>query len=288
MTDWHQLTARAALASHRLIGWIYWDPGAIERFTALGVEGGFGYYIASRAAPLASAGHEVVAAAFYSIHPGFIEVALNLTGSATTFEEVAAVRDAAVAEGLRSFVPEVCDGLADLGPHLWEVADSLSASGRVVFAAHRRWPRSEDPTVSAWQAVNCLREWRGDTHFAILTAEGIDGVAAGVLHNALLNYPDGWIPRSRGADDAAIDAAMSDLAARGFVADGRVTPAGEAFRESVEDRTDERCEVMWRRLGEDRTHAFLDLIEPVGQRLLERIDVTAGPNWMPAARTRQP
>ena len=37
MTDWAALTARAALASHRRVGWIYWDPGAIARYTDLGV-----------------------------------------------------------------------------------------------------------------------------------------------------------------------------------------------------------------------------------------------------------
>jgi hypothetical protein len=52
MTDWTELTARASFASHRLIGWIYWDPRAIELYTALGVPNGLGYYAASRAAPL--------------------------------------------------------------------------------------------------------------------------------------------------------------------------------------------------------------------------------------------
>ena len=32
-TDWVALSARASMASHRLIGWIYWDPVAIEKYT---------------------------------------------------------------------------------------------------------------------------------------------------------------------------------------------------------------------------------------------------------------
>src|SRR3954453_23240365 len=76
VADWVELTARASMASHRLIGWIYWDPVAIERYPALGVENGFGYYIASRGAPLAPAGHQAVSAAFYSILPAFIEGSL--------------------------------------------------------------------------------------------------------------------------------------------------------------------------------------------------------------------
>jgi len=30
-----------------------------------------------------------------------------------------------------------------------------------------------------------------------------------------------------------------------------------------------------------------ELVEPFGQRFLDRIDATAGPNWMPAARERR-
>src|SRR3954454_19628395 len=35
--DWSDLSARASKASHRLIGWIYWDPDAIAAYAALGV-----------------------------------------------------------------------------------------------------------------------------------------------------------------------------------------------------------------------------------------------------------
>ena len=36
MTDWLTLTARAAMVSHRLVGWIYWDPVGIEKYGELG------------------------------------------------------------------------------------------------------------------------------------------------------------------------------------------------------------------------------------------------------------
>ena len=38
---------------------------------------------------------------------------------------------------------------------------------------------------------------------------------------------------------------------------------------------------------QERTRAFLELVVPVGHRFVERIDATAGPNWMPAARERR-
>ena len=128
-TDWVELSRRAGKASHRLVGWIYWEPEAIAAYAALGVPDGLGYYIASRGAPLGAAGNDVVTAAFYSIHPAFVAVSLDLCREHTTFAEVARVRDEAVVAGLRRYVPEVCDGLAALDEvdlaarsYLWHAA----------------------------------------------------------------------------------------------------------------------------------------------------------------------
>jgi hypothetical protein len=285
--DWIALSARASFASHRLIGWIYWDPAALEGYERLGLTEPGTYYVNSRGAPLAPAGHEAVAAAFYSISPAFIEYSLALAGQRTTFEAIARVRDDAVVRGLREYVPEICDGLAALAGPLWEAVDALPLSGRVLFAAHRERPRPADPLLSAWLAVNCAREWRGDTHFALLVAEDLSATQAGLLHNTFLNYPKDWIPRSRGSDDGAIDTAIADLEARGLASDGRVNDAGMELRQQIEDRTDALTQRVWRLLGRERTHELLDLVEPVGERLLARIDATAGPDWMPAARPRR-
>ncbi|HWB65905.1 MAG TPA: hypothetical protein VG708_03645 [Mycobacteriales bacterium] len=285
--DWLELSARASFASHRLVGWIYWDPRALAGYERLGLSGGGSYYLTSRGAPLAPAGHQAVAAAFYSIHPAFIEACLTQAEQVTTYDAIMQVRDAAVVEGLCEYVPEICDRLAGLAPALWEAADALPESGRVLFAAHRQRPRPDDALLSGWLAVNCIREWRGDTHFALLAAADLSGVQAGLLHNALLRYPKEWIPRSRGADDAALTAAMADLERRGLATDGEVNAAGMALRNDIERRTDELSSRAWRHLGEAGTREFLDLVEPVGDRLVARIDATAGPEWMPAARRQR-
>jgi hypothetical protein len=289
VTDWNELSARASKASHRLIGWVYWDPYAIERYAALGAPDGLGYYVVSRAAPLAPAGHQAVTAAFYSIHPGFIEGALSIaTAAGITWEQITAVRDEAVGRGLRETAPEIVDELAALAAPLWAAADALPVSGRVLFAAHRQWPRPDDALVSAWLALNCLREYRGDVHFALLVAENLSGVQAGLLHDAYMNYPGDWIPRSRGADDAGLAEAMAGLETRGLATGGRVNTEGVALRERIELRTDELTQRTWRALGEEHTRRFLELVEPVGPRFVDRIDATAGPDWMPAARDRRP
>jgi hypothetical protein len=285
--EWAQLSSRASFASHRLIGWIYWDPDALKRYAALGIEMGGITYIASRSAPLAPAGPQVVAATFYSISPDFIAAALQITEQHTTYDAIIAARNDAVVAGLTSYVPEICDGLGALADPLWEAADALPVAGRALFAAHRQQARPDNPTLSAWLAVNCIREWRGDTHFAVLAAEDVSATQAGLLHNAYLNYPKDWIPRSRGSDDAAVATAYADLSRRGLAADGEVNEAGLQLRQRIEDRTDEICARAWQLLGEDLTLEFLSLVEPVGDRLVSRIDETAGTEWMPAARHRR-
>jgi hypothetical protein len=158
----------------------------------------------------------------------------------------------------------------------------------VLFASHREWPRPDDALLSAWLAVNCIREWRGDTHWAMQVAEGLSSTASGVLDGAWRQYEDHWLPKSRGADDASIDAALAELEARGWVTDGAVNAAGVAHRQALEDRLDEITMAPWEHLGIERCHRFLDLVEPVGDRLMERVDVTAGPKWMPAGRPIRP
>ena len=96
--DWLELTRRSSFASHRIIGWIYWDPRAIELYTQLGIPNGTGYYVASRGAPLLPAGHQAVSAAFYSIHATFIEFAVTLAGQHASWNDIYDARNQAVGE----------------------------------------------------------------------------------------------------------------------------------------------------------------------------------------------
>lgn len=226
---WLELTQRSAFASHQLIGWIFWDPRDEARHAAFGIQDGIGHYIANRAAPHA------------------------------TWEQISDARNASVLEGLREIAPEICEPLGNLARELWRTVDALPQEGRVLFAAHKAWARSSDPVISAWLAVNALREWRGDTHWAQLIADEID----------------------------AVEAALENLSARGFVTNGVVNASGIAFRQMLEEQTNELCVRQWKIFGEDNTRTFLEIIEPVGARFVERINETAGPNWMPAARERR-
>jgi hypothetical protein len=243
-------------------------------------------YLAARAAPLAPAGPEAVIAAFGSISPSGIRLAFDLVTAHTTFEDVWNARDEAVVGGLRTFAPAIVDPLVSYGRDLWAAVEQLPSVGRVLFGAHARMARSVDPMLSGWHAVNCLREWRGDTHWALVAAAGLSGVEASVLHNAWLGYERDWLPQSRGSAPAEIDSAWASLSAKGIAADGVVTTDGLALRQRLEDETDRLTTLPWRLLGDTRARAFAHDFEPPCELLLARVDQTAGPNYQPASRIR--
>src|SRR4051812_44242874 len=198
MTDWIVICRRNARSVQTTIGWIFWDPGAVANLGALGLPHPLGY-VAARAAPLGPAGAEAVSAAFGSISPVGIALAVDIVDTSTTWDDVWAARDRAVLAGLAEHAPGILGPLAELGPELWPVVERLPTAGRTFFASHLRMPRPADPVLSGWHAVNCVREWRGDTHWALVAAAGLGGVEASILHNAWLGYERDWLTTSRGS-----------------------------------------------------------------------------------------
>jgi hypothetical protein len=284
--DWVAITKRNARSVQTTVGWIFWDPGAVARYEALGVPGPLGY-IGARAAPLAPAGPDAVIAAFGSISPLGIRMAFLLAEEkGVPFDDLWHARDEAVLEGLAEHAPAILEPLARLGPEVWPVVEALPSVGRPFFASHLRMPRSDEPVLSGWHAVNCIREWRGDTHWALVAAAGLTGVEVSILHNAWLGYEPDWLPNSRGTDPAALDVGWASLEAKGLAADRTVRAEGVALRQQLEDDTDRRTTEVWERLGEATSIRFAEDLEPPCELLLARVDVTAGPNYQPGSRVR--
>ena len=115
-----------------------------------------------------------------------------------------------------------------------------------------------------------------------------------MLHNAWLGYETDWLATSRGTDPTDLDAAWTGLAERGLAEIGHgdghrtVTAEGVALRQRIEDDTDARTTLPWRLLGEAATRDFPERFEPPCELLLRRVDETAGPNYQPASRVREP
>jgi hypothetical protein len=285
MTEWNAICARNSRSVQTTVGWIFWDPGAVRRFEALGLPGPIGY-IASRCAPLAPAGPAAVISAFGSISPTAIAHTFSMVEQRTSFQSAWVARDEAILEGLHSHTPEIIDPLVEFGPRIWSIVERLPTVGRVLFAAHLDQPRPGDPVLSGWHAINCLREWRGDTHWALVAAAGLSGIGASVLHNAWLGYEEGWLPTSRGSSPEEIDRGWEELAQLGLAVGRRVTAEGLALRQRLEDETDRLTAPAWATMGVETADRFAALFEPPCEVLLARVDETAGPNYQPASRIR--
>ena len=288
-TDWFEITRRNARSVQTTIGWIFWDPGAADLYRAAGLPanlaGPLGY-LASRCAPLAGAGPDAVIASFGSISPLAIRGVFQLLERPERFAEIWSARDQAVVDGLHRHAPDILEALTEFGPELWAVVDALPLVGRVFFGAHLAVPRPADPLLSGWHAVNCLREWRGDTHWALVVGQGLTHAEASILHNAWLGYEPDWLAKSRGTSPADIEAGWASLRAKGLANDQGVLPDGLALRQGLEDATDRLTILPWQLLGESRAVEFAERFEPPCRLLLARVDETAGTNYQPASRVR--
>ena len=274
------------------IGWIFWDPGAVARYAAASAcpPSSLGYArLVARRAPLAAAGPDAVIAAFGSISPLGIRLAFDLLEDRDRFDGFWAARDEAVVEGLRAHAPDIVDPLVELGPALWPVVDQLPAGRAACSSAPTSAsPRPADPLLSGWHAVNCLREWRGDTHWALVAAagprpgRGLDPPqrVAG-LRGRLAGQSRGTSPDD---DRGGLGRASRP---RAWPPTAQVTAEGIALRQQIEDDTDR---LTTRALGAAGRGAgrveFAERFEPPCEQLLARVDVTAGPNYMPASRLR--
>lgn len=289
MANWFDITRRNARSVQTTIGWIFWDPGAVRRYQEAGLPEGLAGplgYMAARAAPLAGAGPDAVIAAFGSISPVAIRGVFGLLGGADRFRQMWEARDEAVVAGLRDHAPDIVEPLSEFGPDLWGIVDRLPLVGRTFFGAHLAMPRPADPLLSGWHAVNCLREWRGDTHWALVVAAGLTHAEASILHNAWLGYEPDWLPLSRGTSPEALEGGWAELTGKGLALDGVVSSEGVALRQRLEDDTDRLTMLPWKLLGEARSREFAAAFEPPCELLLRRVDETAGPNYQPASRLR--
>ena len=281
------------MACHDLVGWMMWDQRAISGYASLGVPNGMGWVVAWRLAALGDVSPSVAAAATYSINPAVIVAVMEAYQGVTDCESILAVRDAAVVPGLDEIAPGLSEELGSLATALWHGVDAMHHGSRPMFVAHRARPRpsDDDPALSAWLAMNCLRELRGDNHWALCASENLDDVEVGLLHSVMVDldeYGDEeWIARSRGNGDEAITSGWARLEDKGLASNRTINETGRKLRMELEDRTNALTAPAWQAVGEEETVRFCELVEPYHDAFLDRIDATAGPRWMPASRVQR-
>jgi hypothetical protein len=239
----------------------FWSEPAYEAYAALGLDFLQGY-VYGRGCVLGDAEPAVVAAAFGVFEPGLVGDLFRSGRAACSVGEVRAAKEQGAVSALKECLGEP-EELAEVVAALRRAVDAADPTGRALHAgwSSLTWP--EDLAGQLWHACSVLREHRGDGHLAALVAAGIDGVQA----NELTELWVGWDPMtytgSRAWTPEAMSAGTGTLEERGWVADGRLTPAGVQAREALEEATDRSVRPAVDALGDD-----LD-------RVVERLDAWA-------------
>lgn len=227
-----------------------------DAWQSVGLEGYWMGYFASRAAPMGRVEAATVEATFPSFTPRRIRRAIPAAWDRAAPAEILAARDAAVVEvldGAWSDVdPATRSGLAARCRELAAALDAPAArSSRPLFAANAARPWPDGDTAAIFRASTVVREYRGDTHMALLVASGLDGIEANVLAAATPAYDRDWVRQSRGWGDEQWDAAVARLVDRGWInEDWTFTTGGRAWRSELETRTDELVAPAVARFGD--------------------------------------
>jgi hypothetical protein len=257
-----------------LHGVIYFAPEAAERYAALGIDGQAGYF-ASRSAAMGSVSAEVVVATFFNFNPDLVRRAIPAAWQTTTTDKVLAARLDAADAVLRRILGDAV-GAAEMARAAELARTAADAAcrhleGRPLFAAHAQLDWPDEAHLVLWQAQTLLREYRGDGHVAALTASGLTGIEALVVHAATGEVPAEALKATRAWSDEQWAAGVDSVRRRGWLGDGdelRLSASGAAHRQEVEDTTD-RCAVdAYRALGEDGCSELRALVRPFSQAIV--------------------
>jgi hypothetical protein len=253
-------------------GCVYFAPQVRDALSAIGLHRRSQYF-ASRAAPLGPAGPELVEATFYNFSPTLIGDAM--TGvwdkvepravQRARFAGVEALFDAIELESvLTSAVVE--RATAECG----EVVRESSWVARPLAAANAAVELPSEPAILLWQLLTILREWRGDAHISLLSAEPLDPVECLIAHAATGQVPAGILQSMRSWTDDEWTNGTARLVGRDWVdSAGGFTEYGKSRREAIERRTDEMSATRWDVLGEERCGDLLALLRPVAKAIVE-------------------
>jgi hypothetical protein len=268
---------------------VYFVPESVERFTALGITGGDGYFC-SRAAPLGAVGPGPVTAMFYNFNPVLIASVLPKAWATITPAAALAARlevaDAALTRGLGKDVVEGLE-MAEAATLARQAAESAAhwPDGRPLYAAHAELPWPQAPHLVLWHAQTLLREFRGDGHIAALLTAGLSGLESMIMHIASGEMDATFLRRTRGWKRDAWAAAVDGLRTRGLI-DGdepALTDAGRDLRAGVEATTDRLGTAPYLVLGPDGCARLAALTRPMSRTIvkagmLNPVNATVGPN----------
>lgn len=249
----------------------YFSPEPLRALKSAGYRGFWMGYFAGRAAPLGAAPPELVHVLFYNFDFHHVSRALPDAWSYASPEAALSARSEGSGAALHRILGNQCspDDI-DRAAELASVA-ALSApmEGRALFAANRALTAPPSPLARLWHWATLLREHRGDGHVAALTAAGVSGREAHVLHSLASGTPVTVYESARTFERLEWATNLQGLRKRGLVTDGGVlSDEGSALKRTVEDQTDALADTAYRKLTKDQREEFVELWQPMARAVV--------------------
>jgi hypothetical protein len=247
----------------------YFAPDTRQATDALGLRGGWMSYFACRAAPLGPVGPELVTAVFYNFHPAMVARALPAAWSYASPSQLLTTRLQAVDSAVRRLLLDPSTPVRRTAELARRAAELAPVAGRPLAAANAalKWP--DEPHLVLWHATTILRESRGDGHVAALVAAGLTPCQALLTISAAVGPSKEVFQLNRRWSDDEWAEAEDDLRSRGLLsAGGKLTEAGRALRQQVEDTTDALAEQGWSAMGDDKVEELDRLIRPISGSIM--------------------
>jgi hypothetical protein len=157
-----------------------------------------------------------------------------------------------------------------------KAARHAGIDGRALFAANAALPWPDDPLAVLWHAATLLREHRGDTHVAVLTAAGVSGRESNVLHAAAGKVTPDYIMRARDYDVHSWNRYQQRLCSRGLLdTEGRLTAAGRELKDHIETATDALALSALDALNDTEVDRLFQVLTPIARLVVAGGDIPA-------------
>jgi hypothetical protein len=257
-------------------GVTYFAPEVREALDGLGYKGYWMGYFAARSAPLGTVPREVVTATFYNFAPERVAKALPAAWQIAGPEAALRARQESAVAALRRYGLHADENVTTAAELANKAVRQAPLDARPLFAANRALAWPDDPLAVLWHAVTLLREHRGDTHVAVLSAAGVSGRECNVLHAKAGGIPRDYIARTRDYDDTAWRHHEQRLAERGLLNDdGTLTSAGRELKDAIESTTDALALSALDALSDDEVEALFQALTPITRTVIAGGDVPA-------------
>ena len=244
----------------------YFSPEPLAQLKAAGYRGFWMGYFAGRAAPLGAASADLVHALFYNFTFGHVARAIPDAWRYAPPEDALKARQEGSVAALRRILDVAADspGVARAAELTARSARRAPLEGRPLFAANHALPEPDTTLALLWHAATLLREHRGDGHVAVLTAAGLGGREAHVLHALATGTPASVYAQARNLDEQEWSAISGALAERGLVGpDGELTEAGRGTKQAIEHRTDELAASAFLDMDDVDCDELVEVLRPI-------------------------